>query len=191
MNVQLNERVDIVERTVNKRIDWFHNEIAQKIDNLQYSISRLTNQYQVQEKGKFPSQTQQNPKGVHEIAYSSEIAPKMDEVKAVITLRSGKKVEQPMPKPLDEAKEGQDEELERIVIKEDMMKKSMPPPFPQALRGKKRVNNPIEIFEVLRQVKVNIPLLDMIKQVPTYAKFLKDLCTIKKGLNVNKTTFLT
>ena len=96
-----------------------------------------------------------------------------------------------MPKPLDEAKEGQDEEPERIVIKEDMMKKNMPPPFPQALRGKKRVSNPIEILEELRQVKVNIPLIDMIKQVPTYAKFLKDLCTVKKELNVNKTAFLT
>ena len=52
-----------------------------------------------------------------------------------------------MPKPLDEAKEGQDEEPERIVIKEDMMKKRMPPPFPQALRGKRRVNNPTEILE--------------------------------------------
>ena len=60
----------------------------------------------------------------------------MDEVKAVITLRSGKKVEQPVPKPLDETKKGQDEEPKQIVIKEDMMKKSMPPPFPQALRGK-------------------------------------------------------
>ena len=30
----------------------------------------------------------------------------------------------------------------------------------------------------------------MIKQVPTYAKFLKDLCTIKRGLNVNKKVFL-
>ena len=39
----------------------------------------------------------------------------MDEVKAIITLRSGKIVEQPMPKPLDEAKEGQDEESEGIV----------------------------------------------------------------------------
>ncbi|RVW73712.1 Transposon Ty3-I Gag-Pol polyprotein [Vitis vinifera] len=31
----------------------------------------------------------------------------------------------------------------------------------------------------------------MIKQVPTYAKFLKDLCTVKRGLNVTKKTFLT
>ena len=40
-------------------------------------------------------------------------------------------------------------------------------------------------------MKVNIPLLDMIKQVPAYAKFLKNLCTIKRGLNVNKKAFLT
>ena len=38
---------------------------------------------------------------------------------------------------------------------------------------------------------MNIPLLDMIKQVPTYAKFLKDLCTIKKGLGIEKKAFIT
>ena len=54
-NVQLNHRVNTVESTSNKRIDGFQNEIAQKIDNLQYSISRLTNQHQVQERRKFPS----------------------------------------------------------------------------------------------------------------------------------------
>ena len=39
-------------------------------------------------------------------------------------------------------------------------------------------------------MKVNIPLLDMIKQVPTYAKSLKDLCTVKKGLGIEKKAFL-
>ncbi|RVW91850.1 hypothetical protein CK203_030202 [Vitis vinifera] len=90
-------------------------------------------------------------------------------------------------------KDGHDSNVDeepRIVIKEDMMKKHMPPPFPQALHGKKETKNTLEIFEVLRQVKVNIPLLDMIKQVLTYAKFLKDLCTIKRWLNVNKKAFL-
>ena len=150
----------------------------------------LTNQQQVQEKGKFPSQTQPNLKGIHEVASSSEPTPNMDEVKAVITLRSGKKVDQPVPKLLDAAKEDKEEEPERIVIKEDMMKKSMPPLFPQALRSKKKVSNQTEILEVLRQVRVNIPILDMIKQVPTYAKFLKDLCTVKRGLNIEKKGFL-
>ena len=40
-------------------------------------------------------------------------------------------------------------------------------------------------------MKVNIPLLDMIKQVLTYAKFLKDLCTVKRGLGIEKKAFLT
>ena len=71
------------------------------------------------------------------------------------------------------------------------MKKIMPPPFPQALRGKKKASKQEGILEVLRQVKVNTPLLDMIKQVPTYAKFIKDLCTVKKGLGINKKAFLT
>ena len=87
----------------------------------------------------------------------------MDEVKAIITLRSGKKVKQPVSKPVEETKEEKEVEPERIIIKEDSMKKSMPSPFPQALKGKKKASNQTEILEVLRQVKVNIPLLDMIK----------------------------
>ena len=71
------------------------------------------------------------------------------------------------------------------------MKDCMPPPFPQALRGKRKASYQEGILEVLRQLKVNIPLLDMIKQVPTYAKFLKDLYIVKKGLGINKKAFLT
>ena len=79
-----------------------------------------------------------------------------------------------------------------MVTKETALKNSTPPPFSQALKvKKKKAINQAEIQEVLRQVKVNIPLLDMIKQVPTYAKFLKDLCTVKRGLNVDKKAFLT
>ena len=115
----------------------------------------------------------------------------------MITLRSGKEVELPTPKPHDETeneketenreeikgkkkgssgrKEDHDSTVnkdpEKRVINEDVMKKHMPPPFPQVLHGKKGINNASKILEVLRQVKVNIPLLDMIKQVPTYAKF--------------------
>ena len=87
----------------------------------------------------------------------------MDEVKAVITLRSGKEVEQPIPKPVEEGTEEKEAEPEKIVIKEDAVKKSTPPHFPQALKGKKKAINQDEILEVLRQVKVNIPFLDMIK----------------------------
>ena len=127
-----------------------------------------------------------NPKGIHEVGSSSNSG--MDQVKAIITLRNGKEVDQPMPKPVEESRKGEVLQPEHILLKEDSMKHSMPPPFPQALRTKKKQAG---ILEVIRQVKVNIPLLDIIKQVPAYAKFLKDLCTIKKGLGIEKKAFLT
>ncbi|RVW74341.1 hypothetical protein CK203_053290 [Vitis vinifera] len=63
INSQLNQKIDNVESTLNKKIDGMYNELSQKIDNIQYSISRLTNLNTVNEKGKFPSQPHQNPKG--------------------------------------------------------------------------------------------------------------------------------
>ena len=40
-----------------------------------------------------------------------------------------------------------------------------------------------------KQVKINIPQLDVICEVPSYARFLKDLCTIKRKMNVQKKAF--
>ena len=88
INVQLAQRIDTVESALNNRIDGLESSLNQKIDNLQYSITRITNLLEVQEKGRFPSQTLPNPKGVYEIGSSSNS--RMDEVKSIITLRSGK-----------------------------------------------------------------------------------------------------
>ena len=63
--------------------------------------------------------------------------------------------------------------------------------YPHRLRAPKKVNNHSEIYELFKQVKLNIPLLDAIKQIPSYAKFLKDLCTVKRKLGVNKEVFMT
>ena len=91
----------------------------------------------------------------------------MRKVKAVITLRSGKEVNLPTPKPEHESeteakkakreeKKGKkkenstkNEDLEakvnekskRTSNQEEMIKKHMPPPFPQALHGKRGINN--------------------------------------------------
>ena len=106
-------------------------------------------------------------------------------------MRSGKEVEQPVSKPVELGREEKEAEPEKIVIKEDAVKNNTPPSFHEALKTKNKAINQAKILEVLRQVKVNIQLLDMIKQIPTYAKFLKDQCTIKRGLNVDKKAFLT
>ncbi|RVW45785.1 Transposon Ty3-G Gag-Pol polyprotein [Vitis vinifera] len=144
---------------------WMQNDLSQKIDNLQYSISRLTNLNTVQEKGRFPSQPHQNPKGIHEVETHEGESSQVRDVKALITLRSGKKVESPTPKPYVEEKEEEEtkkrEEMkgkkkdiseekedrdstvnanpEKELIKEELMKKRTSPPFPQALHGKKGI----------------------------------------------------
>ena len=83
INVQLAQMIDTVESTLNKRIDGLESNLNQKIDNLQYSITKINNILEVQERGRFPSQTLPSPKGVHEVGSSSNLG--MDEVKAVIT----------------------------------------------------------------------------------------------------------
>ena len=70
------------------------------------------------------------------------------------------------------------------------MKHCMSPPFPQALRSKKKASQQAGILEVLRQVKVNIPLLDIIKQVcntPKYTLVVFDMFRVfcKPNLTVS------
>ncbi|RVW29358.1 hypothetical protein CK203_115517 [Vitis vinifera] len=154
-------------------MDGMQNDIFQRIDNLQYSISRLTNLNTVQEKGRFPSQPHQNPKGVHEVESQEGESSQMKDVKALITLRSGKKIEKPTPKlhveKEEETKKGEEMEdkkneisekkkdydstmnaiPEKELLKEEMLKKSTSPPFPQALHGKKGIRNASESLKGL------------------------------------------
>ena len=54
----------------------------------------------------------------------------MDEVKAIITLRSGKELKQPVSKPTEEGQEAKEAEPDEVVTKENAVKNSTPPPFP-------------------------------------------------------------
>ena len=78
------------------------------------------------------------------------------------------------------------EEKEETNLREYVLKA----PFPQRLAKGKKGKSTVEILEIFKQVSVNIPLLT-IKQVSSYAKFLKDLCTKKRNMHVQKKTFLT
>jgi len=37
-----------------------------------------------------------------------------------------------------------------------------------------------DILETFKKAKVYLPLLEAIRQIPAYAKFLKDMCTFKR-----------
>ena len=63
---------------------------------------------------------------------------------------------------------------------------SIPPPFPSRFKQSKKGEQEKEILETFRKVEVNIPLLDAIKQVLRYAKFLQELCSNKRKLSGNE-----
>jgi hypothetical protein len=165
---------------------------AQIMADLKNTLAKFTSALSFQEIGKFSSQPQQNPKGQYNANASSSESQHMDQVKSVITLRSGKVIEKPTLEPCEkddeliyEGKEGV--ESEHCKEKTD----SLPAlPFPHAMTKQRKVNHNSEIFETFKQVRINIPLLDAIKHVYFYAKFLKDLCTVKRKLNVKNKAFL-
>uniref|UniRef100_A0A2N9EG02 Aspartic peptidase DDI1-type domain-containing protein n=1 Tax=Fagus sylvatica TaxID=28930 RepID=A0A2N9EG02_FAGSY len=100
-----------------------------------------------------------------------------EECKTVTILRSGKAIGEE-----DESGTPKVKEAEPCLI---------PTPFPQALRLPKNLDVTTEILGHLHQVKVNLPLLHIIKQMPAYAKVIKDLCTVKRKHHLKKTAFLT
>ena len=83
-----------METSFNQKFDSLQTNLTQKIDHMQFVISKLTSMHTMQEKGKFSSQPQKNPSAIHEIGETSESSTEEDEVKATITLRSGKQVDQ-------------------------------------------------------------------------------------------------
>ncbi|XP_044486330.1 uncharacterized protein LOC123211594 [Mangifera indica] len=108
-----------------------------------------------------------------------------------ITLRSGKELKDPKKKILKYVKEKEIEckiEPKEAQKSSPLVEKCTPPsvviplPFPSQLVKKKKEQQEQEILEVFHKVEVNIPLLYVIKQVPRYAKFLKELCTSKRKL---------
>ncbi|CAM8934388.1 unnamed protein product [Rhodiola kirilowii] len=53
-------------------------------------------------------------------------------------------------------------------------------PFPVPARVQKQHVMDEDVFELFSKVEINIPLLEAIKQIPRYAKFLKELCTNRR-----------
>ena len=117
------------------------------------------------EKDKFSSQPVPNPKGVHEVSTGS---PQQDgEVKAVMTLRKRKVVDNKVEMlkanqiVLVNIEDSSSEEKEETNMREYVPKAL----FPQRLAKGKKGKSTGEIFEIFKQVSVNIHLLDAIKQV--------------------------
>ena len=74
-------------------------------------------------RGKFPSQPHQNPKAIHEVEAHEGKSSQIREVKAVITLKSGKEVNLPTPKPKQESEQKPETKAEKEKREENKGKR--------------------------------------------------------------------
>ncbi|XP_058217329.1 uncharacterized protein LOC131328401 [Rhododendron vialii] len=187
-------------------------QTTQTLGEIKNQMAKLTNTVGMlqQEKGKLPTQPQVNPQGINYVASSSVLS--LEQAKSITTLRSGKEIDKAIPpKPIKPrvtpiVSQAPDPRIdsptsEPSPVGEQLAKSpkeepkapdtNIPAPFPQRLKAPAHANTNSEIYELFKQVRINISLVDAVKQIPTYAKFLKDLCTQKRKLNVQKKVFLT
>jgi hypothetical protein len=63
-------------------------------------------------------------------------------------------------------------------------------PYPQRLANMKLDKQYVRFVELLKKLNVNIPFTDVITQMPTYAKFLKDILSNRRKLDEETVTFI-
>jgi TolA-binding protein len=172
--------------TLQQIVMSFQQKTRSSIHNLEKQIGQVASSV-----GKLEAQ-------INEKLSSQALNPK--ENVSVITLRSGKELEEKRSKQIEM------EEEEKIETKLSIKKKHPPPsqietttntpkvcphsmnssfktipPFPVSSSRSKNEDKEKEILEVFKKMELNILLINAIKQIPKYAKFLKELCTTKRA----------
>ncbi|XP_038713430.1 uncharacterized protein LOC120007301 [Tripterygium wilfordii] len=155
-------------------------------------IDALTMNQAQERKGTLPSQLEMNPKG------------KEKEQCMVITLRTGK-VEKTVA-DLDAKKAKILQEKKKCIkigekqldwpdssFSAPLVKPYVPPiPFPQRLKSAKKNEDQFSKFlEAFKKIHVNIPFAKALEQIPSYAKFLKEILPKKQRLKEHEKIQLT
>ncbi|CAH9118492.1 unnamed protein product [Cuscuta europaea] len=155
--------------TIQQSVAQFQETTKSSIQNLENQMSQISSvvsRLEAKDSGRLPSQTEQNPR---------------QHVNAIM-LRSGKELQ---AKEVEEDKVDKDEvghnEEEPTKAKfPPLSSYEPPPPFPEALKETRKLEKDGDMYETFTKCEVNIPLLNLIKSVPRFAKFFKELCTMKR-----------
>ncbi|GJY56687.1 hypothetical protein Tco_0455802, partial [Tanacetum coccineum] len=154
-----------------------------------------------------PINTQPNPKGSSSKPYQPPQA-RNEHVNAVFT-RSGKSYDPPI-NPNDQPNDSgnpinfySDDEDEKPTpqpkvkdpkpVKETPIPKQYKPKFlyPQCLKKEKMEAQYAKFLDMIRVVRINVPLVDVLAIMPNYSKFLKELISNKHKLKPISSTFLS
>ncbi|XP_073020342.1 uncharacterized protein [Primulina eburnea] len=162
----------------------FISSIENRLQNQDASVKSLENQKLAKmitnrDLSTLPSNTETNPK---------------EQVKD-IALRSGKVLEQNEKEKEDKREEAADTSRGKssnfTLAPTAESKIFIPPPFHAALKKVKLHVQFCKFLEVFKKFHINIPFADALMQMPSYAKFLKDILANKRKLEDQMTINLT
>ncbi|KAM1519914.1 hypothetical protein ACFX1Z_022665 [Malus domestica] len=168
-----------------------------RVDNLEKQVGQIAEFIgQFREQGRLPSSTVVNPKGGFESVKAitlisgkevgtepkpSKSGPKEDEklkIEEEDQAKATARIEQSLPQPPKHSNSANTGKKGPIPVNSNVIPPDVP--FPSRFLQSKNEEEAKDVLETFRKVQVNIPLLDAIKQIPKYAKFLKKLCTTRK-----------
>ncbi|GKB35424.1 reverse transcriptase domain-containing protein [Tanacetum coccineum] len=215
-----NQAYQLLEDKVLLKLDWAKNQKTKSslkktvaftdeasIQNLETKFDRLADKQFGRPSGSLPSNTQPNPKGHNSKTYQPPQS-RNEHVNAVFT-RSGKSYNPPVnPNNQQDNSEtpvnfdSDDEEDEPTPqpktqnpkqTKETPLPKPYKPkiPYPQRLRKEKMEAQYGKFLDIIRSVRINVPLIDVLAEMPNYGKFLKELISNKYKIEQISAAFLS
>ncbi|GJW98754.1 reverse transcriptase domain-containing protein [Tanacetum coccineum] len=177
------------------------------IQNLEAKFDRLANKQYGQPSGSLPSNTQPYPKGSSSKPYQPPQA-RNKHVNAVFTW-SGKSYDPPVnphdqqnnsETPINFDSDDEDDEPTPQLkpktpkpVKETPIPKPYKPkiPYSQRLRKEKMEAQYRKFLDMIRVVRINVPLVDVLARMPNYGKFLKELVNNKHKIEQISSAFLS
>ncbi|CAN6552280.1 unnamed protein product [Malus baccata var. baccata] len=177
-----------------------------RVDHLEKQIGQIADFVgKFRDQGQLPSSTIPNPKGGFESAKAILLRSGKEVGAGPIPSKSGLKEDENLQIEKEEAslptekvvpplpQASSTPNLSKSSNKGKNVSNSVPTnvfpsnvPFPSRFMQTKKEEVEKDILETFRKVQVNISLLDAIKQVPRYAKFLKELCTTRKRISTKE-----
>ena len=122
--------------------------------------------------------------------------PKTNQMNASI-LRNGRQLEDPIGKAKTSEVEKESNEPRSEENKVESEKPESPPPykpkipFPQRFSKSKLDEKFRKFFEMLNKLYINVPFTEALSQMPSYAKFLKEIFSNKRKIEEDETINLT
>ncbi|XP_049391657.1 uncharacterized protein LOC125856144 [Solanum stenotomum] len=146
--------------------------------SLEKQVAQVANSLNLRPQGGLPADTEPNPKQLH-----------------AVSTRSGLQLEELALKKRDTEVSTKEKKVEEVVkssnVEVPVPQKKLPPPFPQRLKKQNEDECFSKFLFLLKQVHINLPLVDILQGIPKYSKYVKDIVANKRRLTEYETVALT